>query len=333
MGKKIIFIVNSIIAFLTILLFVLMVIPPSKQAILCGATILSPLGIVANIVFFVYWLLQLDKRAVLSMLILTLGYSQVNRFFSFSSTKESPVKKTIKLASFNSLHFRGENFKPTSINQCFHLFNTKGVDIVGLQESNIRKKNKDYTYNNFKEGVFTQSWMYTKHPIKSSGVLLAAPIKNKRQDFTYVDVVVNQQMLRVYNVHFFSYQLPKHANQLKKSGITKLVAKISNTFKVHEKELQQLITHIKTSPYPVVVMGDFNNNAYSYEYTQLLKQCHLKDTFTEAGNGFGATFDFKYFPTRIDFILVPKTATVHTHEVLKIKRWSDHYPIIAEISM
>ena len=29
---------------------------------------------------------------------------------------------------------------------------------------------------------------------------------------------------------------------------------------------------------------------------------YLNDTFDEAGNGFGKTYDFKFFPVRIDFI-------------------------------
>jgi hypothetical protein len=29
----------------------------------------------------------------------------------------------------------------------------------------------------------------------------------------------------------------------------------------------------------------------------------LKDSFEEAGKGFGATYKFKYYPTRIDYIL------------------------------
>jgi len=81
------------------------------------------------------------------------------------------------------------------------------------------------------------------------------------------------------------------------------------------------------------VLGDFNNNAYSYEYNQLINQCNLKDTFVVAGNGFGATFNFNYFPTRIDFILVPDSAKVYSHQVIQKKEWSDHYPIIAEISL
>jgi hypothetical protein len=28
----------------------------------------------------------------------------------------------------------------------------------------------------------------------------------------------------------------------------------------------------------------------------------LKDSFEEAGKGFGATYKFKYYPTRIDYI-------------------------------
>ena len=48
-----------------------------------------------------------------------------------------------------------------------------------------------------------------------------------------------------------------------------------------------------------VIGGDFNNTAYSYIYRKVLGE-DLKDTFEDAGNGFGRTYDFKFFPMRID---------------------------------
>jgi len=334
MGKRIIFIVNSIVVLLNILLFVLIYIPPSQQSILTGATLLIPLGIAVNIFFFVYWLVKLDKRVILSLALLLVGHQYVNRFFSIHfRNKEQKNSSSIRLASFNTLHFKNQLFENKKNNDCFHLFSKKGIDVLGLQESNFKSKKIGYKFCNYAKGAYSQSWIYSNYKLKQAGVLnISTSTGSKRRDFTFADIHIRGKEIRIYNVHFFSYKLPKQADQLKKSGSKKLISKISNTYKVHEEEVNQLIAHIKKSPYPVIVMGDFNNNAYSYEYTQLLKQCNLKDTFVEAGSGFGATYDFKYFPTRIDFILVPEKVNVHSHEVLKIKEWSDHYPIITEIS-
>jgi hypothetical protein len=51
--------------------------------------------------------------------------------------------------------------------------------------------------------------------------------------------------------------------------------------------------------YPIIICGDMT--AYSYVYRNI--KGTLKDSFEEAGKGFGATYKFKYYPTRIDYIL------------------------------
>ena len=56
------------------------------------------------------------------------------------------------------------------------------------------------------------------------------------------------------------------------------------------------------------------------------------DTFEEAGNGFGKTYDFKFFPLRIDFILVDKRFTVNGFRTFE-EKLSDHYPIKASIAL
>ena len=58
----------------------------------------------------------------------------------------------------------------------------------------------------------------------------------------------------------------------------------------------------------------------------------LLDTFEEVGNGFGRTFDFKFFPFRIDFILVDKAFKVNGFKNYN-KKLSDHYPIKATVKL
>jgi hypothetical protein len=52
------------------------------------------------------------------------------------------------------------------------------------------------------------------------------------------------------------------------------------------------------------------NSAYSYVYRNI--KGTLKDSFEEAGKGFGATY--KFYPTRIDYIFADEKMTVKTFE-------------------
>ncbi len=338
MGRKLVFLINIILILVTLVICGLTYIAPSKQGVLLGVTLLLPGLLVTNFIFFIFWLVKLDKRVLLPLGFLVVCFPFFNRFFNIelnpSQKKELPLENKVRIASFNVLHYNNQEFETESLNNCFSLFENEKVDLFGLQEANKNINRSPFVNSNNIKGHFSQSRIYTKHKILTSEVLdISFGKHSKRRSITCADVIISKDTLRMYNLHFESYRFSKKATELHKKGITNFRGKIKKVFKVHEKEVNELILHIKKSPYPVIVTGDFNNNSFSYEYTQLIKQCALKDTFVEAGNGFGATFDFKYFPTRIDFILVPKTAKVYSHDVVRNKNWSDHYPIITEISL
>ena len=133
-------------------------------------------------------------------------------------------------------------------------------------------------------------------------------------------------------MHLTSYRLAKEVDELKENGTKNLISRLNAVFKYQEQQTNKITEHIKESPYPIVFCGDFNNMAFSYVYRQIKEAGNLKDTFVEKGSGFGATHNFKYFPTRIDFTLVSDKVKVNSHKVVKTKSWSDHYPIITTLS-
>ncbi|MBD09318.1 MAG: endonuclease, partial [Flavobacteriaceae bacterium] len=57
------------------------------------------------------------------------------------------------------------------------------------------------------------------------------------------------------------------------------------------------------------------------------------DTFEEAGNGFGKSFDIKFFPLRIDFILADERFKVNGFKTYSDVNLSDHYPIKATLNL
>ena len=103
--------------------------------------------------------------------------------------------------------------------------------------------------------------------------------------------------------------------------------------KVLVKQQQQatlLRAEIEKSPFPVVVVGDFNNNQFSFAYREI--KGDLTDSFSKAGKGFGQTYNLMGFPMRIDFILTDPRIKTLSYTSYKNKL-SDHYPIRAELDL
>ena len=69
-------------------------------------------------------------------------------------------------------------------------------------------------------------------------------------------------------------------------------------------QTQTILEALEDSPYPVIVLGDFNDTPQSFTYQQLKEG--RKDAFVEKGSGWGATY-LKPLPfLRIDYIFYDK---------------------------
>jgi vancomycin resistance protein VanJ len=118
--------------------------------------------------------------------------------------------------------------------------------------------------------------------------------------------------------------------ELTKDNSSRLLRRIGETFKIQETQTELFLKHKNASPHKMIICGDFNNTAYSYVYKKIKE--NLKDSFNEAGHGFGRTFNFKYFPIRIDFILVDNSFKVNAFDVFN-QNYSDHFPIMSKLSL
>jgi endonuclease/exonuclease/phosphatase family metal-dependent hydrolase len=88
---------------------------------------------------------------------------------------------------------------------------------------------------------------------------------------------------------------------------------------------------IENSPYPVIIAGDFNSVPNSYEYYHLAEG--LEDAFMTAGRGSATSFHDYKFPIRIDYVFSSKSLSATSYVVDRSVSISDHYPVIAEISL
>ena len=79
-----------------------------------------------------------------------------------------------------------------------------------------------------------------------------------------------------------------------------------------------------------IICGDMNNTAFSYVYKNISGD--MNDAFVEAGKGFGQTYNYKYYPARIDYILVDDVFEVKEFKTFNEFKNSDHFPIMARLN-
>ena len=184
----------------------------------------------------------------------------------------------------------------------------------------------------------------SKFPIVERGRL---SFPNSTNLSIFADIEHYGRTLRVYNNHLESYNVSftalahKAAEMVREKAyeeenareeitrdIVETHEKMLGTFIKRSQQVDRIIEHINETPHLTIICGDFNDTPMSYTYHTLAK--NRKDTFEEAGKGFGATFIPVWPLLRIDYLLVPEDSQCITHTVDRIQL-SDHYPVNAEI--
>ena len=331
---KIIYALNSVVAIVLLLSYVLPYIPPKSFPLLAVISLSVPILILVNVLFVVYWLIKLKRQLFLSLVVLVIGFQYVRSLYKSSEASDITTNNEISVMSYNVRLFNlyeWINDEKIVLN-ILKLITNKNPDIICFQEyhqnQNIQLPNYKYQYTftktkNSKTGLA----IYSKYPIISKGSIEFPDTNNNA---IFVDVLKQHDTLRVYNVHLESLRISSKVSALQEQDSEKLIQRIGNTFKRQQEQSTILLTHMEASNLKKIVVGDFNNSAYSYVYKQI--KGDMLDAFTEAGTGFGKTFDFKLFPMRIDFILADPSLAVNAFENFD-EKFSDHFPIYARFDL
>lgn len=332
---KIVFLVNSLAAFLLLISYVLPYIPPKNFASLSVLSLSVPFLILLNVFFFIYWLLQVKKQLLLSFIVLVLGWNYMSSMYKFSSSKKVDDAENISVMSFNVRLFNKYDWlsSKTVKEDIIKFIKKEEPDILCLQEYRTGSPIILDGYENFNALPIdnTIKWgqvIYSKFPIVNSGSLEFPKTFNNG---IFVDIVKQTDTIRVYTLHLQSSGIKTDVETLKKENSSHLFKQVGTTFKAQQEQVELFLKHKSKCTYKTIVTGDFNNTAYSYIYKEV-KGDDLVDAFEEAGNGFGRTYDFKFFPLRIDFVLVNKSFKVNSFKNYGVKL-SDHYPIKATLKL
>ena len=98
--------------------------------------------------------------------------------------------------------------------------------------------------------------------------------------------------------------------------------------KIREEQAEVLASHLRKSPYPVILCGDLNDVPQSFVYHQVA--FGLQDAFQTAGKGLGVTYAGPVPGLRIDVILASPSVHVEDCRIGR-REFSDHLPVVARI--
>ena len=295
-------------------------IPPSVFGMLNLLSLGFPILIIINILLLIFWIVSWKKRAAVFLVLSLFFIIPTRRWINYTPTKkETPNLKIISLNG-KSGKFGDENI--------YNFLNDQKADVVLTQEYKSAENLKGFEYF---ERNFPVVKIQSRFPIVESGIV-ETDAKNGR--CIYADIKINGKIIRFVNVYMEPFYLDKsmvkptkdmNVNEEKAKNI---IHKLVPTFRKHQSQIAPIKGFLDSSPYPIILAGDFNSVPNSYEYYTLSE--NLEDTFLKVGKGSGTSFhDFK-FPIKIDHIFASKSITPISYKVDRSVKISDHFPVIAE---
>lgn len=247
----------------------------------------------------------------------------------------------------------GQFAKPET-NEVLQYLVSQDADVICLQEVDVYKNDEFLTLPEVKRTLskkypysYIDFSIYNKRHQFGTMVWAKYPLINK-QSIHYesrgnlsnrCDMVVGTDTFRLINNHLESYNFThddiaeaesKRDYKGLLSSLKRLKAKWDRAIPLRKNQARIVRKEIEASPYPVIVVGDFNSPAMSFAYRHISEGLHDAWNETHYFWQWGATCEKKGFGVRIDYILCsdplkPVSSTVPSAP------GSDHKPVVATL--
>lgn len=327
--EKFMYLINILVALSLMISYLLPYLSPLTAPKISMFSLLFPAVFVLNILFFIYWLIKGKKQLFLSLIFGVIGFSYFTSLYKVKG-KEILQNGDLKIMSFNvkMLNHYGWSKDDSLALKAIDFIHQKKPDVVLLQEFYDNKSLAfQYPYRFIKMKSKTDKFglaIFSKFPMVNSGSL---DFKESANNSIFCDIRYKNDTIRFYNIHLESLKVNPVKENFGEETSEKLISRMASTFKKQAEQVAVFLKHEEQWTGKKIVVGDFNNTAFSWAYHQI--KGDKIDAFEEAGKGFGKTFDY-IFPLRIDFILTDDSFEVNHYKTHPVKL-SDHYPISARL--
>lgn len=314
--------------------------------------LIYPVSLIVTFILTTIALWARMKMGFLGLLILLFGIGMHMRLVSLHFSSSPAPKDALKVLSYNVRLF-GLYDDPSGSqkNGIFSFLHKENPDIACFQE--YFKQDKPTTFETFDSLTAILSSVdfhersahrrkgrknfgiaiFSKHRMISKGDITFD--NQGEMDFNYciyADIVAKQDTFRIYNVHLQSIRLTEPGSKTKDrivSTIKESTRKLRNAYLKRANQSRKVLNHIQSSPYPVIVCGDFNDTPISYTYQQFNSK--LTDAFRATSWGIGSSYLGRIPAGRIDYFFCSESIlpySFQTHDIV----FSDHRPISCSFS-
>jgi endonuclease/exonuclease/phosphatase family metal-dependent hydrolase len=313
-----------------------------------------PFALLGNLLFVGYWFFKKRRFALFSVFTILLGFNHFIHFFQVSIPGSTdPDASQLKVLTYNvhvfDVYDKAEG--AATRDAIYDLLNREQADVICFQEFYQSEKNKSFPtrdtlieflpskfyHERYTHAISGERYFgvvtLSKYPIVKKGFV---PFSTDVNNFCiYIDIVKNDDTLRIYNAHLQSIRFKPEdydlangkTEQSEIDDASKRIAmRLKNAFVKRQEQVDRIAASIRVSPYPVILCGDFNDPPVSYTYCTLTDQ--LEDAFTSCGNGIGNTYIGAFPSFRIDYILHDRKLEAIDYKTLP-EKLSDHHAVTA----
>lgn len=263
---------------------------------------------------------------------------------------DKPHQLTVLTWNTNSM----SRFQKPEKNEVLRYLMQQDADIICLQEVTVYKSDayltlpevknilrRKYRYSYLDFSVYNQyrqfgTMVWSKYPLIHKQSIHYATKGNLSNR---CDVVIGTDTFRIINNHLESYMFVAEDLQDMetqrnykgfRSSARKLEQKWERALPLRHEQARMVHKEIKKSPYPVIVVGDFNSTPLSYTYLTISRGLH--DAWAETSwFRWGTTCTKRNIGVHIDYILSSPSLVPVTCAIQKTTG-SDHRPVVATLA-
>ncbi len=317
----------GVITLVVVALFVTTLFVPRLDPRECGD--ISTLGLVAPFIYVIqtvlmfYWIVRWRLFVAVPMIIISLmGVFQLSLFYKFefrrvyteSNLKPKYDKKALNVVTYNVRSFIDDNGE-RCIDSMVKVIKALNPDILCLQEMGfseivdtmlkpLHPMPRSLSRNNLSPAI------YSRYPI------IRASRIDTMKNFVWADIVIKkdksrEDTIRVFNTHLHTTAIRRvdsdyienheYLEDDSLGQVRSMVKRLAVNNRERAFQADTLASIIASSPYPVIVCGDFNDTPVSYTYRTVARR--LNDSYRKEGRGYSHTYRGFLDMLRIDYIL------------------------------
>ncbi|MBQ7856280.1 MAG: endonuclease/exonuclease/phosphatase family protein [Alistipes sp.] len=314
---------------------------PERMGWLSLVALGAPIIYIFDLIVALWWVVRGRwYNVAIASVAVVIGLFSVGRYYRIDPTRNPSSfveRRFVKAISYNVANGKAEGI--------VDYVKRVNPDIIALQEFLI-DVNEEWlklgdSYRSTISGATDFSCeIITRHRILRHGEIDSI----SRYTANWADLFIkrSEDTVRVINLHLQSTSLRSADTQFieeheylvdtaSRSRISSIATRLCDNNVKRAEQARRIKRFIDSSPYPVIVCGDFNDVPLSYTYNNIAEG--LNDTFRERGVGYAHTFNGFFNLMRIDYMLVSDRVEVVTCDVDDTVHYSDHYPVICRLRM